>query len=68
MKNLRTFKSFAVAAVVFGTLSFSTLSCGNKATEESAEESAEHPAEESAEESAEHPAADTTATDTTAAQ
>lgn len=64
MKNLRTFKSFAVAAVVFGTLSFSTLSCGNKATEESAEESAEHPAEESAE----HPAADTTATDTTAAQ
>lgn len=68
MKNLRTFKSFAVAAIVFGTLSFSTLSCGNKSTEESAEHPAEESAEHPAEESAEHPAADSTATDTTSAQ
>ena len=64
MKNLRTFKSFAVAAIVFGTLSFTTLSCGNKTAEEkAAEEAAEHPTEESAEhptEEAEHPTADTT--------
>lgn len=68
MKNLRTFKSFAVAAIVFGTLSFSTLSCGNKSTEESAEHPAEESAEHPAEESAEHPAADSSATDTTSAQ
>jgi hypothetical protein len=67
MKNLRTIKSFAVAAFVFGTLSFATLtSCGNKATEEATEEVA--PEEAAAEHPAEHPAADTTATDTTAAQ
>lgn len=67
MKNLRTIKSFAVAAFVFGTLSFATLtSCGNKATEETTEEAA--PEEAAAELPAEHPAADTTATDTTAAQ
>ncbi len=69
MKNLRSFKSFAVAAIVFGTLSFATFSCGNKTAEEEVtegatmEESAEHPTD-----GAEHPVADSTATDTTSAQ
>jgi len=71
MKNLSTIKSYAVAALVFGTLSFGTLtSCGNKGTEETTEEAetmeekaAEHPTE-----GAEHPVADSTATDTTSAQ
>jgi hypothetical protein len=70
MKNMSTFKSFVVAAFVFGTLSIGTFtSCGNKNAEEETEEAvmmeekAEHPTD-----GAEHPAADTTATDTTAAQ
>lgn len=68
MKNLRTFKSFAVAAFVFGTLSFATMtSCGNKATEEVTEEAATE--EASTEHPAEHPAAaEDTAADTTAAE
>jgi hypothetical protein len=67
MKNLRTIKSFAVAAFVFGTLSFATLtSCGNKATEEATEEAA--PEEAAAEHPAEHPADDTAAADSTASE
>lgn len=65
MKNLRKLKSFAVAAFVFGTLSFATMtSCGNKATEEVTEEATTE--EAAAEHPAEHPAAaDESSMDTT---
>ncbi len=73
MKTINRFKSIAVMMLALGVLFSATLtSCGGKKEEATTEqaEGGEHPAEggEHPAGGGEHPTADTTATDTTAAQ